>query len=344
MVHPPSPSVTAVGTTAGDLAGRMLVSMGVCALITWLLFETVSCPRPTTTAELGRLGSRIGGGTPLQWFLLALMFLSALEGIVATALDMAAMAHSGPLTAAQMQADVGQILAVGQVDQAILSVMIIGLGVSSWRRSPMARAAVALGTAALLSRRLPAPLVLVGGVSCLKRAPTSSADGGDSVDGCGCCSLRCALRPVLALAFVELLYALYPTGALEAELHRVRDDPNLHARFDAQMHPVLQAIEPEADVEEVWRLLETVRPEQLLDIVQQSIGEVVELGATLALGLSGKAHGLKHTWMPMAAAFVPGLPVSFSVVFYFLLETRHTQHGGTLLPLRSPPPGLGKST
>lgn len=317
--------------------------MVVCVLITWQLFETASFPRPATTAELGRLGSRIGGGTPLQWFLLALMLLSVLEGIVATALDVAAMAHSqaGPLTATQMQLEVGQILAVGQVDQAILSVMIIGLGVSSWQRTPMARAAVALGTVALLSRRLPAPLVLVGGVSCLQRAP--STDGG-SVEGCGCCSLRCALRPLLGLATLELLYALYPVGALEAELQRVRDDPKLHALFDSRMEPVLQAIEPESDVQEVWRLLDTLRPEQLIDVVQQSIGEVVELGATLALGLSGRAHGLRHTWMPMAAAFVPGLPVSFSVVFYFLLETRHTQHGGTLLPLRSPPPGSGKST
>ena len=341
----PPPATT--DPTAG-VAGRILVSMVVCALITWQLFETASFPRPTTTAELGRLGGRIGGGTRLQWFLLALMLLSALEGIVAVALDVAAMAQSqaGPLTAAQMQLEVGQILAVGQVDQAILSVMIIGLGVSSWRRSPMARAAVALGTVALLSRRLPAPLVLVGGVSCLQRAPSSSdgGGGGGGVAGRGCCSLRCALRPLLGLALVELLYALYPTGVLEAELHRVRDDPKLHARFDKQMEPVMRAIEPEADVEEVWRLLDTIKPEQLIDVVQQSIGEVVELGATLALGLSGRAHGLKHTWMPMAAAFVPGLPVSFSVVFYFLLETRHTQHGGTLLPLRSPAPGLGKST
>ena len=51
------------------------------------------------------------------------------------------------------------------------------------------------------------------------------------------------------------------------------------------------------------------------------------------------AHGLKHTLVPVATAFVPGLPTSFSVVLYFLLETRQTHEkmdgGGTLLPLHS---------
>ena len=70
----------------------------------------------------------------------------------------------------------------------------------------------------------------------------------------------------------------------------------------------------------------------------QALGELVQFGVVIALGLSGHAHGLRHARLPIVAAFVPGLPVSFAVVFYFLLETRALAEGsqrGTLLPLHS---------
>ena len=60
------------------------------------------------------------------------------------------------------------------------------------------------------------------------------------------------------------------------------------------------------------------------------------VGTVLVLGISGRAHGLKGTLWPIVAAFCPGLPTSFAVIFYFLLETRQAQEGGTLLPLAGP--------
>ncbi len=61
----------------------------------------------------------------------------------------------------------------------------------------------------------------------------------------------------------------------------------------------------------------------------------LQIGVVVALSMSAHAHGLKHMRLPMAAAFVPGLPTPFAVVFYFLLETRQMQRGGTLLPLHA---------
>ena len=61
----------------------------------------------------------------------------------------------------------------------------------------------------------------------------------------------------------------------------------------------------------------------------------VQFGVVVALSLSARAHGLKNMLVPIAAALVPGLPTSFAVVLYFLLETRQTQGSSTLLPLRA---------
>ena len=63
-----------------------------------------------------------------------------------------------------------------------------------------------------------------------------------------------------------------------------------------------------------------------------------QIGVVIALGASGYAHGLKRTLWPVAAAFIPGLPTTFAVIFYFLLETRQTQAGGVLLPLHANTP------
>lgn len=81
------------------------------------------------------------------------------------------------------------------------------------------------------------------------------------------------------------------------------------------------------------RLSHGTCPPQLLEIVQQQLGRLVGAGLVIALGFSGHANGLKWTRMPVVAVLVPGLPMSFAIVFYFLLETRQLQAGGTLLPL-----------
>ena len=79
-------------------------------------------------------------------------------------------------------------------------------------------------------------------------------------------------------------------------------------------------------------VFDSLNAESMIEMVQQGLGEIVQFGTVVALGLSGRCHGLKHA-RPVAAAMVPCLPTSFAVVFYFLLETRQTQAGGTILPL-----------
>jgi len=95
------------------------------------------------------------------------------------------------------------------------------------------------------------------------------------------------------------------------------------------------------DVANIRTLIDVVRPEQLLEIAQMQMGELVMFGVVVALGLSGHAHGLKQVRLPILAALVPGLPTPFAVVWYFLLETRQTHGGGTLLPLHGAGAGLG---
>ena len=180
--------------------------------------------------------------------------------------------------------------------------------------------------------RLPAPLLLVGGVSCLQRSTRLQAElqaepGAREAEG-GCFSLRCALRPLLAVALLEALYSSIPPSQLEEGMRQ--------AKRDGTLRPLAGAAGPDADT--VLLLLDTMRPEEILDAAQQALGELVQFGVVLVLGLSGHAHGLRHARLPIVAAFVPGLPVSFAVVFYFLLETRALAQGsqrGTLLPLHS---------
>ena len=289
--------------------------------MSWQLHETVKF---RVASELSGC-SGCCGGTPLQWFLLALMLLSVLEGVLMTLVDLVLLArHDGSLTGAELQEELSLTLMIGHVDHLIVSLMIIGLGVDGWRRGARyAKAAVALGLGAALSRRLPAPLVLVGGVSCLQRATKPGAPPEHESGGSGWCTLRCALRPLLAVAVLEAIYSSIPPSQLEEGMQQIKRDGTLR--------PMLEAAGPDAD--EAMMLLDSMRPEQVLDAAQQALGELVQFGVVLALGISGHAHGLRHTRLPIAAAFVPGLPVSFAVVFYFLLETRHAQGGGTLLPL-----------
>jgi len=114
-----------------------------------------------------------------------------------------------------------------------------------------------------------------------------------------------------------------------------------HEIVEAAAHSAqgLSAEEQAAADAAVFNMLmvyDAMRPEMMLEIAQQQLGELVQFGTVVALGFSGRANGLKHTLWPVAAASVPGLPTSFAVVFYFLLETRQMQGGGTLLPFRSP--------
>ena len=97
-------------------------------------------------------------GSPLQWWLLTLMLLSVIEGILMTLADLVLLARrdsAGTISAADMRMELTLTLAIGHADQLIVSLMIIGLGVSGWRSGvKYARVAVGLGVAALLSRRV----------------------------------------------------------------------------------------------------------------------------------------------------------------------------------------------
>lgn len=299
-------------TSAAELAGRIVVSCAACTLLSWQLVETV--------------GSRPSGrcpGTPLQWYLLTLMMLSVLEGVVGVIADLALVDASGSLPAEAIVEEVSLSIMLSKVGEAIVSLMIVGLGVDAWLRGHRrAWLATTLGLASLVSRRLPAPLVLVGGIFCLQRAPKVDA-APEGRRGCSCCSLRCALQPLLALALLEAVYAGFTADeTFRANLDRAKQDTvkmfdRAHVEMDDQSRKLLIALQPT----------------ELIELAQQQLGELVELGVVLALGLTGHAHGLRHTRLPIVAAFVPGLPLAFAVVFYFLLETRQVQTGGTLLPV-----------
>ena len=222
---PPAPSGSDSSST--DLPTRIVVSLLACSIVSWQLLETAKLP--SAADEKRCCAAR---GSPLQWWLLGLMLLSVIEGVLMTLADLVLLARRDPaggISAAEMRQELNLTLAIGHADQVIVSLMIIGLGVSGCRSGvKYARVAVGLGAAALLSRRLPAPLLLVGGVSCLQRA-TRLQDGlqGGLQGGlqseaeprarearearvreaCGCFSLRCALRPLLALAMLEAFYS-----------------------------------------------------------------------------------------------------------------------------------------
>ena len=353
---PPAPAPAP--SSSSDLPTRIVVSLLACSIVSWQLLETTKLPSAAGEQRCCRMR-----GSPLQWWLLALMLLSVIEGILMTLADLVLLARrdsAGTISAAEMRQELTLTLAIGHADQLIVSLMIIGLGVSGWRSGvKYARVAVGLGVAALLSRRLPtppssfprtipsqpgvssrnpmplrlpAPLLLVGGVSCLQRSTRLQAElqaepGAREAEG-GCFSLRCALRPLLAVALLEALYSSIPPSQLEEGMRQ--------AKRDGTLRPLAEAAGPDADT--VLLLLDTMRPEEILDAAQQALGELVQFGVVLVLGLSGHAHGLRHARLPIVAAFVPGLPVSFAVVFYFLLETRALAEGsqrGTLLPLHS---------
>jgi hypothetical protein len=73
-----------------------------------------------------------------------------------------------------------------------------------------AMVATALGLASLFVRRLPPPLVLVAGVYVLSRLQRTPKEAGNGLEDraagvfSGCFSLRCALRPLLLLACIEV--------------------------------------------------------------------------------------------------------------------------------------------
>ena len=354
---PPAPAPGSSSSGSSDLPTRIVVSLLACSIVSWQLLETTKLP-----SAAGAHCCRMRGSL-LQWWLLALMLLSVIEGILMTLTDLVLLARRDPggtISAADMRQELTLTLAIGHADHIIVSLMIIGLGVSGWRSGvKYARVAVGLGATALFSRRLPAPLLLlpaypacnpahpscklmllrlpaplllVGGVSCLQRSTRLQAElqaepGAREAEG-GCFSLRCALRPLLAVALLEALYSSIPPSQLEEGMRQ--------AKRDGTLRPLAEAAGPDADT--VLLLLDTMRPEEILDAAQQALGELVQFGVVLVLGLSGHAHGLRHARLPIVAAFVPGLPVSFAVVFYFLLETRALAEGsqrGTLLPLHS---------
>ena len=153
-------------TSGGELAGRVVVSIVACAFVTWQLAETANWRADATYAATEVKRCCRLGGSPLQWYLVLLMLLAALDGVVGVVVDLYLMAKNGGavhLAVAQQEFTLQLIL--GKLSQLILSLMIIGLGVSGLSRgAPNSRAATVLGVASLVIRRLPAPLVLVLGV------------------------------------------------------------------------------------------------------------------------------------------------------------------------------------
>jgi len=315
-----------------ELLGRVTVSIAVCVLLSWQLAETYSSSRRARGAGFAGRSCGCFAGSPLQWYLLTLMLLSVLEGVVGVVSDLLLLSPDGSLPLSAIREEVGLSIALGRVGDAIISLMVIGLGVDAWLllQLPYSRFAVVLGFASLLSRRLPAPLVLVAGVSCLQRSPEPAR--GEDENGsqkCNCCSLRFVLRPLLALALLEMLYATIASRAAHDKLF-------VEHMQEAQRKVVMDTTDQGGDRETVMRVLEQVQPVQLLELAEVQVGELVMFGVVVALGLSGHAHGLRYVRLPVAAALVPGLPTPFAVVFYFLLETRQKHAGGTLLPLHSP--------
>ena len=343
-------AAAAAGVSGSELVSRIVVSIVACGIVTWQLAETANFRVDATwLATEGSRRCRLGG-TALQYYLVLLMMLSLLSGLAQIVSDTIiyshqdehgrvpdAHGHKHTVAANILLEEIGVHLVLGKLSQLILSLLIIGLGVSGLRQgATYAQAATALGVLSLFVRRLPPPLVLVFGVWCVQRTPTRDqhADDGNSCLPGGCCTLRCALRPLLWLAVLEAIYASTTVDEdLRRRLEQTKHDAHLMVENTARMHrgePELT--EQLANMESALEVYDSIRPEVMIEMAQQQLGEVVQLGTVLALGLSGRAHGLKNTLWPVAAAFVPGLPVSFALVFYFLLETRQTQGGGTLLP------------
>ena len=191
------------GSSGTELATRVVVSVVACTLVTWQLVETANF-----RADANSVARRFQlGGTPLQWYLVGLMLLSALDGVVGVVVDILfAGAPEGAARLSAVREEIGIQLVLGKVSQLILSMMIIGLGVSGMLQGTRnAKVATVLGLASLCVRRLPAPLVLVSG--CLIMQRTKPRGQNDADDSYSCFSLRCALRPLLALAMLEAVYA-----------------------------------------------------------------------------------------------------------------------------------------
>jgi hypothetical protein len=326
------------GTSGSELATRVVISLVACGLVTWQLAETANF-RPDTTwlTTSTRMGccKRLGG-TPLQWYLVSLMCLSALDGLVGVLVDLFLLVSedgSNNVPLSKVTEEIGVQLVLGKLSQLILSLMIIGLGVNSWRpgaplqdaagapRAAVARgyaqAATALGVLSLIVHRLPAPLVLVGGVFCLQRTPARRVGGqagGEDEEACGgCFSLRCALRPLLVLALIEAAYASVNVDdefrrrmeISKREAHRMVEMQQARAAAQgAESEVVAEA----AALQSMLAVFDSLNPETMLEMAQQQLGELVQLGVVVALGVSGKWHGLKHTMWPVAAGMVPGLP------------------------------------
>lgn len=335
---PPAPSPA--GVSGVELAQRVVISAVACGLVTWQLAETANFRREAEwAASKVRCCSRLGG-TPLQWHLVMLMLIAALEGVVGVVADVILLATdpSGAIPLEKVQQELGIQLVLGKISNCILSLMIIGLGVDGWTRSTnntWAKCATALGCASLVIARLPPPLVLVGGVFIMQRTPKARA--GDDASGSGCCSLRCALRPLLMLALLEAVYASVTVDAdFVRRLEETKRDAHRVVEHQQHVDAARHAVDPEqaAAIEQTLAVFDALTPETMLEMAAQQLAELVMVGTVIALGISGRSHGLKHTMLPVAAALVPGLPTAFAVVFYFLLETRQTEGGGTLLPLR----------
>ena len=247
------------GESGQGLVTRVVISICACTLVTWQLAATASFgPSPRWTWRCIRVG-----GTPLQWYLSTLMALSVLEAVLATVADVTLYMRKdafGHTTASDMQEEIQLNLMMNQLSELTLSLAIIGLGISGWANGLWhGKAATALGLASLTIRTLPAPLVLVLGVSALQ---TTRPRG--ERHGCSCCSLSCALKPLLALALMESLYAsLVADKEFVQRMDTLTHDPLIRAEV---MHSLGDGEVAAREME----ILDVIRPEQMLKCAIQS--------------------------------------------------------------------------
>ena len=276
-----------------ELASRIVVTVVACSLVTWQFVETANFRKEAAWLE-GK-APRFGGSV-LQWFLVVLMLLSALDGLVSILVDMTLLVSANGHGSVQIVAVAEEIslqLVVGKLSQMILSLMIIGLGISGLatqdgKRQPKAIAATTLGLASLFVKRLPAPLVLVAGVYFVQRMPKKTGD--KSAGQCGCFSLRCALRPLLFLAIIEAIYA--STIVSDDFRQRLEESKRVaHQIVEAQAHNGHRDAAAEEAMMSSLLIFDTMRPEIMLEMAQQQLGEVVQFGTVLALGFSSRFHG-----------------------------------------------------
>ena len=142
-------------------------------------------------------------------------------GVGATALEVLLLQQHG---AASLQSSLALGLVVAKIDNAIISLLIIGLG-ASHHILGMARAkfGVAAACCTLLFPSLPVAVLFISCLLVVKWSPRRpSSDGIEPEVGCYGCARRCSLRRVLQVLLVLAIqdYVLSHAEFVTHEPHR----------------------------------------------------------------------------------------------------------------------------